>query len=450
MKYERIAVVTFLLFTCAVNAQEVRFVSVIGSWGGLGTPAKSEIRIHSSLARPGEKGPSVSPIALARLVSALQEPSLSKPSASNLGIDAAWLQNHVGMAGRNASMLWFDQGTPAQKQFFRQKFTDVSTLQSRLNNVYGGSHTDDYPGMRIEVHLEDGNTITASTDSQNPLMLPWCVSTGNATCTKTYNAHVSEALYDLLPKKFTNRERLRDGDSLGDLAPQMGLYMSSALEKEWNMIGVQGKDATSLAKLHQHFTIRYADINTYNDLAFNEVPNEGKTVDENLQVILWRPGDPPHFTIEAHLLREHGETLGVDEVFDKANRYANAALAVPWLAAFLRAHPEEHASVAYVHGRSMTDKAMEIFARDMRAGSHEPLVERVRVSQSEDVLLVTGSGDWWIVLPDHSMILWRWASLHPILKWPMNTFSANECTDYRQVTGGCDGSLISPVGEIMH
>ena len=98
----------------------------------------------------------------------------------------------------------------------------------------------------------------------------------------------------------------------------------------------------------------------------------------------------------------------------------------------------------------MTDKAMRIFARDMKATKREKLVDRVRASQQEDVLLQTGSGDWWIVLPDHSMILWRWASMHPILKWAKSTFSATECTDYREVTGGCNGTLISPEGEIVH
>jgi len=367
-----------------------------------------------------------------------------------MGIDTAWLQTHVEVAGQNASTIRFNDGTPAQKRFFREKFTDSSTLQSRLDDVYRGFHTDDYPGMKVEVHLDNGDAITASSNSQHPLMLPWCVAVDNAPCKKTYNAHISTALYDLLPEKFTNRERLRDTDTFGDLASEMGLYMSPSLEKQWNMIGVQQKDAQSLAKLRQHFTIRYADINTYNDLAFNEVPNTGKKVDENLQVILWRPGFPPQFTIEAHLLREHGKTLGVDEVFDKANHYANAVLAVPWLAEFLTNHPKERASVAYVHGISMTDKAMKIFARDMKATKREKLVERVRASQHEDVLLQTGSGDWWIVLPDHSMILWRWASMHPILKWPKNTFSATECSDYGEVTGGCNGTLISPAGQIVN
>lgn len=441
-----IVLLEFWMAVALCGAQEIRSVVVTGMWGGLGKPSKSEITLRSSSSGFEGDGLRVGFQAIQRLLSATREPPIVHPSAKNLGIDKAWLLAHVETAGKNASGLWFDNGTPTQKQFFTAKFTDLSTLQARLDRVYAGSHTDDYPGMKVVIEFTDGTAVIAKSHSQNPLMLPWCVGK-NSQCKETFNADISEALFSILPRDFTNSERLHDGDSFGDLAPQMGLYMSGDLEREWNRIGVQDKDPATLSKLRQHFTVKYADINTYNDLAFNEVPNEGKKVDENLQVILWRPGFPPNFTIEAHLLREDGVTQGVDEVFLVANRYADTVLDVPWLGSFLRAHPQERAIVNYVHGISMTDKAMRIFAKDMRVTGHESLIERVRASQREDTLLETGSGDWWIVLPDHSMILWRWASLRPILKWPANSFPAKECTDYQEVSGGCDGTLIRPDGE---
>jgi len=322
-------------------------------------------------------------------------------------------------------------------------------LQTRLDRVYEGSHTDDYPSMSVTIEFADDTSIIAKSHSQNPLMLPWCVGP-DSKCTETFNAHISQALFAVLPKKFADRERLRDSDAFGGIAPQMGLYISGDLEREWNMIGVRDKDSESLAELRKHFTVRYADINTWNDVAFNEVPNTGKTVDENLQVILWRPGFPPKFVIEAHLLRKNGVTEGADELPEKANRYANAVLAVGWLHEFFRKHLQEGGFVTYVHGLSMTDKAMRIFSADMKAVGHVDLIQRVKDSQNDAALLETGSGDWWIVLPDHSMILWRWGSLKPILKWPMNTFDAKRCTDYQEVSGGCSGTVISPEGEIVH
>jgi hypothetical protein len=439
----------WLLGAVACGAQAIDSVVVTGTWGGLGIPAKSSATFHRAGDSYIADGIRVNSGPFDRLLRATREPALAKPNAANLGIDKSWLRGHVESAGKNASMLWFDQGTPAQKAFFEKEFTDFSTLQEHLDEVYGGFHTDDYPSMKLEIHLADGTSIEASTHSQNPLMLPWCIGAGSH-CTKTFNAHISQALHGILPKGFTDRDRLLDGDNYGDIAPQMGLYMAGNLEREWNLIGVRDKDPDALRELQTYFTIRYADINTWNDLAFNEVPNTGKPVDENLQVILWRTGFPRNFVVEAHLLRENGVTEGLSELPEKANRYANSVLAIGWLREFFRAHPKEHAFVTYVHGTSMTDKAVRIFSQDMKATGHEDLVARVSISQKDDVLLTTGSGDQWIVLPDHSMVLWRWASLRPILKWPKDTFPAKECTDYGLVSGGCDGTLISPTGEIVH
>jgi hypothetical protein len=447
---KRFLLATLLCCVATVNilGQDVRAVTVTGSWGGLGTPAESRLTLRPSGDLFKGDGVSVKAELVKQLVGSTHEPALSKPSAANLGIDKEWLRAHIETAGKNASGLWFDQGTPAQKQFFTAKFMDESTLPFRLNAVYAGSHTDDYPSMKVAIELSNGQTIVVSSHSQNPLMLPWCVGT-NSDCVTTFNAHISEALYAILPKKFADRERLHDDDNFGGLAPQMGLYMSGDLEAAWNRIGVRDKDPSSLQKIGQHFNVRYADINTWNDLAFNEVPNTGKRVDENLQVQLWREGFPKNFVVEAHLLREHGTTEGVEELPANANRYAEAVLSVGWLREFFRQHPQEHAFVTYVHGLSMTDKALRIFSADMKAIGHSNLIDVVKISQKDAALLETGIGDWWIVLPDHSMIMWRWGSLRPILKWPANTFDSKRCTDYQEVSGGCAGIVISPEGEIV-
>lgn len=435
--------------TIGCDAQEIRAITITSAWGGLGTPSKSHLTLHPSGDTFRGGGVNVTTDAIQTILKAIQEPVIAKPSAANLRIDEAWLRTHAEVAGKNASGLWFDEGTPAQKQFFRAEFTDVSTLQARLDTVYAGFHTDDYPSMSIAIEFTDGTSLEARSHSQNPLMLPWCVSVGSKS-KNTYNAHISQRLFAILPKSFTDRERLHDVNGFDDLAQQMGLYMSGDLKQAWNMIRVRDKDPGTLRQLRENFIVRYADINTWNDLAFNEVPNTGKTVDENLQVILWHQGFPKNLTVEAELLRKDGITQGVDELPTKADQFANLVLSVRWLREFLEAHPHENAILNYVHGVSLTDKALRIFSSDMKATGHSELIERVKSVQSDAALLETGSGDWWIVLPDQSMILWRWESLRPILKWPMNTFSAKRCTDYATVSGGCDGTTISPEGDIVH
>jgi hypothetical protein len=96
----------------------------------------------------------------------------------------------------------------------------------------------------------------------------------------------------------------------------------------------------------------------------------------------------------------------------------------------------------YVHGESLTDKAMRVFADDMKAIGRNDLVERVHSVQHQAALLESGYGDYWIILPDKTAILWRWQSLDHILKWKVIDFPAHECTDYRTVSGGCAGVAI--------
>jgi hypothetical protein len=82
----------------------------------------------------------------------------------------------------------------------------------------------------------------------------------------------------------------------------------------------------------------------------------------------------------------------------------------------------------------------------MNAIGRNDIVERVRSVQTHAALLESGYGDYWIILPDKTTIMWRWASLNQILKWKVNQFPAHECTDYRTVSGGCAGVIISPHG----
>jgi hypothetical protein len=47
------------------------------------------------------------------------------------------------------------------------------------------------------------------------------------------------------------------------------------------------------------------------------------------------------------------------------------------------------------------------------------------------------------------MVLWRYQSLMGLLGFKQSDFVARECTDYRRVTGGCVGVVVSPEGGIQ-
>jgi hypothetical protein len=311
-----------------------------------------------------------------------------------------------------------------------------------VKQVYESFHTDDYPHMRAQLVVQNGTQVTLTTDSQNPYMLPWCV-TANGTTTKTYNANISRALFALLPPKFDNRERLTDEPGLLSM---LGEETASTVERRWELMGTQHASADALAILRSAYEVRSATVNSYHDLAFGKAWDGGEPHEENLHAALWRRGFPKGFTVTAILLRQNGDTEGASELLKRAPIYEDVVFSVPWLDAYFKSHPQEPAWLFYVHGESVTDKAMHVFAADMKAAGRNDLVTRVRSVQHQAALFESGHGDYWIILPDKTAILWRWESLDHILKWKVNEFPAHECTDYRTVSGGCAGVVISPDG----
>lgn len=98
-----------------------------------------------------------------------------------------------------------------------------------------------------------------------------------------------------------------------------------------------------------------------------------------------------------------------------------------------------------VHDKSLSDKALQNFAADMHALGKDKLVNEVRQVQSQVAVLNVSYGDWWLVLPDRRMILWRYESVIGLLGWKKSDFSAQECTDYQANNGGCVGRSSRPM-----
>jgi hypothetical protein len=425
---------------------QIQTLSVQSAWGGLGKPAHSDFSIHRQGNSYNAGRRAVPSNSLNALMSAIQEAPIGIPTAANLGITAQWLREHADQAGGHASRLYYQDGLPDQKALFREAFEDQRTLPSRVKHVYESFHTDDYPHMRVQVVLQNGAQVTLTTESQNPYMLPWCV-TANGTTTKTYNANISRALFALLPPKFDNRGRLTDeSDSFNGLLSMLGEETASTVERRWDLMRAEHASADALSVLRSAYEVRSATVNSYHDLAFGKAWDGGEPHEENLHAALWRQGFPKSFTVTAILLRQNDKTEGANELLKRAPMYENLVFSVPWLDAYFKSHPEENAWLFYVHGESVTDKAMYVFAADMKAAGRVDLVTRVRSVQHQAALFESGHGDYWIILPDKTAILWRWESLDHILKWKVNEFPAHECTDYRTVSGGCAGAVISPDG----
>ena len=277
MKVCRIrGVLVLLVVSICSHAQTLQITTlrIQSTWGGLGKPAHSDFEVQRQGASYSAKGRAVSSDLLNALVSAIQQTPLDLPSAANLGITSQWLHKYADQAGAHASRLHYIDGLPEQKALFREAFEDQQTLPSRVKQVYESFHTDDYPHMRAQLVLQNGDQVTLATDSQNPYMLPWSV-TANGTTTKTYNADISNALFALLPPKFNNRERLTDeGNFFLGLLGMLGEETASAIEGRWELLGAQHASADALAVLRRAYEVRSATVNSYHDLAFGKAWDE--------------------------------------------------------------------------------------------------------------------------------------------------------------------------------
>jgi hypothetical protein len=424
----------------------LRQVQINSRWGGLGTPAASELTIakQGSKFRLGHR--SVDPELLRTLVTALKEPDIPELNLANLGLTQEWLvKNHEGPLSRS-------QGGPEvraqnQQALYRERFEDPTFISPLLSRVYrSGFHTDDYPSVNVRLTFEDGSTATVSSNSQQPFMLPWKVELGGATHI-TYNANISRALAAILPKKTVNRPRI-SGEGLLDV---LRTTVERALEPELNLLDADNRATAALAELRRHYTVVESEINEFHHPEYGTEWSGNQPHETNLHAALTRPDLPTNVTEALVLGYKDGKVEGLDAFLGSVNKYESLVLVVPWLADYVREHDKVPARISYVHNASFGDKALMVFTSDMRALGRDDLVREVTIKQSEITLLITGmtyAESYWLIFPDKHMILWRYNGPSGLLKWKPSDFRTAECADYGLPFGGCVGATVDSDGNI--
>jgi hypothetical protein len=199
------------------------------------------------------------------------------------------------------------------------------------------------------------------------------------------------------------------------------------------------------------YTVVGADVNVYHDVTFGVYSQKAVSggIEENLHALVKKPAFPKDFSENAILLYKSGKVYGVNDFLQGAGRYENLALSVPWLSRLRSDHPDWPMTLLWVHDTSLSDKGMRQFANDMHRLHKEALAEDVRKAQHDVAVLNVSYGDWWLVMPDKRMILWRFESVMGLLGFKRSNFRPQECTDYQGVTGGCVGAVVSPEGELL-
>lgn len=425
------------------GAPVVRQIRIESQWGGLGTPQHTTLLIQyeRGVYKLGHKR--VDAASVEALVEAIQQPAIPKPTVDGLGLTKTWLEQHIADVPNKATWWKLKDGTPRQRELFNKSFTNPDFVSEVLPSLFNFSSTDDYPSTEVTVSREDGSVITVSSHSQYSFMLPWNISVnGDKFC--TFNSKVSVAVANLMPKKATNRERILDDAFNVELAEAV----MKRIESDWNLTGVEEKAESALAILRTRYSVKTADINPYHDVTFGEKWNKGKGEEENLHVTLQRSDFPRNFDDTLVLLYKDGQVSGAEEFIQNAGRQEQLVLSVPWLVQVLARHPGLGISLLWVHDQSFSDKAMRNFAADMHAVGRDDLAEEVRRVEKDVAVLNVNYGDYWLVLPDRRMVLWRYESVMGLLGFTQSDFARHECTDYQGVTGGCVGVVVSPNGEL--
>jgi hypothetical protein len=433
------------------SATEVRQISIQSRWGGLGTPQNTELLIQNDHGVYRLNGAEVDADAVKVFLTSVREQVISKPSSANLGLSKQWLEANADAIVRDAqandedSTYWaIRSGTPKQKSLFKSSYANPAFIAKVLPEMFRCCHTDDYPGVNVTITYVDGSSVVVSSHSQSEFMLPWKLEE-NGTAAETFNSNISNALAKLMPDGATNRDRIT-GDGL---ALHLAGIVMDDIEEQWKLLGAESKDGETLSRIRTAYIIVTADMNSNHDVTFGIYSQKHGGEEENLHALVKKPTFPKGFSENVILLYRNGKAIGVDGFLNGASRYEQLVLSVPWFSRLQAKYPNWGTTLLWVHDVSFSDKAMKQFSADMHVFRKDALAEEVRKVQRDVAVLNVSYGDWWLVLPDKRMVLWRYESVSGLLGLKQADFRLHECTDYRDVTGGCVGAVVSPEGELV-
>jgi hypothetical protein len=237
---------------------------------------------------------------------------------------------------------------------------------------------------------------------------------------------------------------------MGDgLALHLAGIVMKDIEERWKLLGAESKDGEALSRIRSAYTIVTADVNVNHDVTFGVYSEKNGGEEENLHALVKKPTFPKGLTENVILRYRNGKAIGVDGFLNGASRYEQLVLSVPWLSRLRAKYPNSGTTLLWVHDVSFSDKAMKQFSADMHVLRKDALAMEVRKVQRDVAVLNVSYGDWWLVLPDKRMVLWRYESVSGLLGFKQADFRLHECTDYQGVTGGCVGAVVSAEGELV-
>ena len=421
----------FSTFLSTSDSRKIK-IEIQSSWDGLGPSRKSMLIITGDGEKYFANGKKLDRNKVEALITALRQPPVSQPSMEECGITSQWLMENARHGLEAYTHQEIKDLSPAQVELFQEHFTNPADIQTAFAALFHEWHTDDYPEMSVSVYAS-GREFGIQSNSQNAFMLPW---SGIDSLRGGYSCEISQAIATLLPKGFSNRERLVLGDGFRwDLTERA----MRDIEHEWNMLDTEYKVGPAVAPIFARYTPVESAISN-----LSSIDLDGREA-WNAQL---RSKDLPSNVLVGVSLRYNKtkDLPGADEFLARLPNYSRLVLSVPWLSHYMAAHPETIAELRYVDGRSLSMQAQASLMKDLQEHGKPELADRIAHQGAESAFLEinSGNGCWSraIVLPGKDVIIWHF-KCDSVLGFPAHDFEAWDYLGWRSV-----GALVKEDGTL--
>jgi hypothetical protein len=391
--------VAFVVFARPSFAQDLT-ITVKTTWSGLGARPNqiTDVVISGNRGSYHVNGKNVEDGKVAAFLSAVDEPFIDVPSLENCGITTAWLEKNHLKAIEDATSQKLKSLSPAQIDLFRSRFTDFRFVQTLLENMFYGFHTDDYPRISVRISRRGVDETELESDSQHPWMLPWFGEPGKAG----YNCRISQTLAALLPGNAVNHDRLIVNEGFRyDLAQ----HVMDEIREKWDELDTDWHVGNQIAPILGRFQLKDTKLVCRHSIDSNGC-GWNATLSSPRLPAGWVVGVTLYYDKKYHLAR-------VEDFGRNIDAYMDLATSVPWLSSYVRQRPGVSVEIRYVQDRSLSVEPLHSLAEDLKKNGKSELAERVVREKDASVFLeVNESGNWsrWIVFPDREMLLWHFKS----------------------------------------
>jgi hypothetical protein len=429
-------VVAYFVAFCASQAllaQRPIQIEIKSSWSGLGSAPEMQMAITGNAGNFTSIGRKINPAAVKELLDAIGSPSIEHPSLTECGADPEWLEANYASALEESTHRKLRDLSKEQIELFHAQFVGQQSVDADFQSLFQSWHTDDFPRFSVMVH-EGTQEFGVTSDSQYPFMLPWF---GTDRARGGYSCRVSRAILALLPKGFTNRERLDLGHGFRwDLTEKI----MDRIRPEWDSLNAQHLVGPEIAPiLARYDPLKSAVSNLIS------IDLDGK---ESWNAELGTKDLPPNLVIGVSLPYRKNRLDGADQFLNHAPSYTALVLSVPWLRQFLLDRPQSRIEVRYVNGQSLSTKATHDLAEDLRSHGKPDLAQVVERDSANSAFIEVDDGTCcWsraVVLPNRDLLLWHFKG-DSVLGFSANQFKTWDFYGLRST-----GTLIELDGAIRN